>query len=205
MKMLQKAMRVVIVVTAVVALGSCTWVLSFLNHFESGGTTYVLDEMTLEYYGSSPDNASQYYWLVLTGEGAGYGLNGFTGSGNILVFDLQTPSRELAEGEYDWGQTTASFVVYDAFALTNASTDSSGSIATADLTVQADGGQVWIRQGIDGSYVVEYDLAAYNFEVPQQRLGITGRYRGYIDYEYDTTVLANMANRLEAMGLGRSR
>lgn len=206
MKLLHRAMRGLVIVTVIVALGSCTWVLGFLNHFEAGGATYVLDEMTLEYYGSSPDGFSEYYWLVLTGEGAGYSTrNGFTGSGSILVFDLQTPSRELADGEYRWAQTTDSYVVYDAFAFTNAVANSQGLIASADLVIQADGGEVRIREGLDGSYIIEYDMSAYNFDDPAQRLGITGRYRGYIDFEYDATVLASVGNRVEAMGLGRSR
>ena len=137
----------------------------------SGTGSFTYDGQTYPLTGAGLDIFTEYFEVNLVS--SGINVAEWTGTGNIVWFDLTSPSTQGAPGTYDWA-VTGGYELYDAaISLNYVAGSGTGTWLSADdvLASTAD----YVSIAVDGStYTIEFHLTMTDGKT------VTGSYTGTV-------------------------
>ena len=191
-KRLRAFALIVVVVVAVVTLGSCRMVLGVLfpNQLEFQGAEIELDKMYVIQWGSNGQGGNQVS-IYLMSPGMTMDSNGnFAGSGSYVYAELSIVTNSLQTGDYDWN-SSLDFVNGT---LYWGGVNPSWSASDFGTTYNINGGSVSVEQSLVGNlWIIDMEMSTTNGTV-------YAHYRGEETLTYSLSVLST---RSVTDGVGR--
>ena len=175
---IRAVLLVLVVVLAVGTLGSCNFLLGIFNHMAVDRDRYNLGNLYMS--DAIPIDGGRYgfYIFVTSKELTLDDSTGWSGSGEVLLFALVSPSSAVQDGTYLYSTSEAAFTLPFGFAAVGAVT-AGGGIDDVDASYELTGGSVKVRNTLRDGFAFEFDLRARNAETSASA-DITGRYRGQV-------------------------
>ena len=136
------------------------------SYFIYDGTTFTLASAIIEDYGANTEPGESGYDLDFWVATSGVDLINWTGIGDLVVLDLNSPNSTLAPGTYTWSDTRTDFTLVDSVLIINYNLDTGA------------GTFVWV---IDGTATVSVNGDTYTVEFTLDLIDgktVTGRYSG---------------------------